>query len=72
MEDLLTIHESEVQYRFNSMSGPKKYLLRGPRSDFGWSCCRPGEDFNTHYHRKLEELLHVGGLRRGSASRISA
>ncbi|WP_456410216.1 cupin domain-containing protein [Oceanithermus sp.] len=48
------IHEDEVEYRFDGVSGPK-YLLRGPRSDFGMVVLMPGEDFPTHYHREVEE-----------------
>ncbi len=48
------IHESSVKYRFNGISGPK-YLMRGPRSDFGMVVLMPGEDFQTHYHNHLEE-----------------
>jgi len=48
------IHESEVEYRFDGVSGPK-YLMRGPRSDFGMVVLMPGEDFQTHYHRTIEE-----------------
>ena len=48
------IHEDEVEYRFDGVSGPK-YLMRGPRSDFGMVVLIPGEDFQTHYHRQVEE-----------------
>jgi mannose-6-phosphate isomerase-like protein (cupin superfamily) len=48
------IHENEVEYRFDGVSGPK-YLMRGPRSDFGMVVLMPGEDFQTHYHRTIEE-----------------
>lgn len=58
MEPLFKIHESEVPYRFDGISGPK-YLLRGPRADFGLVILQPGEDFNTHYHRKLEENFYT-------------
>ncbi|MFZ5821488.1 MAG: cupin domain-containing protein [Chloroflexota bacterium] len=54
METLIKVHESEEKYRFDDISGPK-YLLRGPRSDFGLVVLMPGEDFPTHYHRKIEE-----------------
>ncbi len=54
MESLFKISESEVPYRFNNVSGPK-YLLRGPRSDFGLVILMPGEDFQTHYHSAIEE-----------------
>jgi mannose-6-phosphate isomerase-like protein (cupin superfamily) len=54
METLFKINEQEVPYRFNNISGPK-YLLRGPRSDFGLVQLMPGEDFQTHYHGAIEE-----------------
>ncbi len=54
MEKPFKKHEDSVEYRFNNISGPK-YLLRGPRSDFGLVILMPGEDFQTHYHRAIEE-----------------
>jgi mannose-6-phosphate isomerase-like protein (cupin superfamily) len=48
------IHEDDVEYRFDGVSGPK-YLMRGPRSDFGMVILTPGEDFQTHYHDHVEE-----------------
>ena len=58
METLFKINEKEVAYRFNNISGPK-YLLRGPRSDFGMVCLMPGEDFRTHYHGAIEENFYT-------------
>ena len=52
------IREDEVEYRFDGVSGPK-YLLRGPRSDFGLVVLVPGEDFPTHYHREVEENFYT-------------
>jgi mannose-6-phosphate isomerase-like protein (cupin superfamily) len=56
--ELFKINEKEVAYRFDGISGPK-YLLRGPRSDFGLVILMPGEDFPTHYHRALEENFYT-------------
>ncbi len=58
MEEAFKKHESSVEYRFDGVSGPK-YLLRGPRSDFGLVILMPGEDFQTHYHRALEENFYT-------------
>jgi mannose-6-phosphate isomerase-like protein (cupin superfamily) len=58
MEELFKINESEVPYRFNNVSGPK-YLLRGPRSDFGVVVLMPGEDFQTHFHSAIEENFYT-------------
>ncbi len=55
---LFKINENEVKYRFNNISGPK-YLLRGPRSDFGLVVLMPGEDFQTHYHSAIEENFYT-------------
>jgi mannose-6-phosphate isomerase-like protein (cupin superfamily) len=53
-EVLFKVNEKDVPYRFDNVSGPK-YLLRGPRSDFGLVALMPGEDFQTHYHKSIEE-----------------
>ena len=50
--------KAEVPYRFENVSGPK-YLLRGPRSDFGLVCLMPDEDFQTHYHSAVEENFYT-------------
>ena len=52
------LNESEVQYRFNNVSGPK-YLLRGPYCDVGLVVIMPGEDFKTHYHANTEEDFYT-------------
>ena len=54
---MLKINESEFEYRFGN-SGPK-YLLRGPRVDFGLVVLQPGEDFKRHYHNAVEENFFV-------------
>ncbi len=48
------LNEAVIPYRFKGVSGPK-YLMRGPRSDFGMVVLMPGEDFQTHYHGHIEE-----------------
>ena len=52
--ELKKLNESEIAYRTNGNSGPK-YLMRGPRSDFGLVQLQPGEDFQSHYHSAIEE-----------------
>ena len=54
---MLKINESEQEYRFGN-SGPK-YLLRGPRVDFGLVVLQPGEDFQKQYKRyiSIRDLL---------------
>ena len=59
MEDKpFKIQESTVEYRFDGVSGPK-YLMRGPRADFGMVVLMPGEDFQTHYHHAIEEDFYT-------------
>lgn len=55
---LIKIHEDEVEYRFDGISGPK-YLLRGPRADVGLVIILPGEDFQTHLHDHIEENFYT-------------
>jgi len=57
--ELFVKHESEVAYRFNDGTSGPKYLMRGPRSDFGLVVLMPGEDFQTHYHRTIEENFYT-------------
>lgn len=54
---MTVIHESQRDYRFGD-SGPK-YLLRGPRMNFGLVVLKPGQDFNAHYHNIMEENFFV-------------
>ena len=54
---MLKLNEQEREYRFGN-SGPK-YLLRGPRVDFGLVVLQPGEDFQKHYHTIVEENFFV-------------
>jgi quercetin dioxygenase-like cupin family protein len=51
------INETEREYRFGN-SGPK-YLLRGPRMNFGVVILQPGQDFNAHYHNIMEENFFI-------------
>jgi quercetin dioxygenase-like cupin family protein len=51
------VKEKDKDYRFGE-SGPK-YLLRGPKIDFGVVRLLPGEDFPDHYHNVVEENFFV-------------
>jgi len=51
------LNEKDREYRFGK-SGPK-YLLRGPKVDFGIVRLLPGEDFPGHYHNVVEENFFV-------------
>lgn len=54
---MLKINEKDVEYRFLE-SGPK-YLIRGPKIDFGLVKLKPGEDFPAHYHNQVEENFFI-------------
>lgn len=54
MSNYTFVREKEIEYRFDNVSGPK-YLLRGPKVDVGLVVLTPGEDFQAHYHRQVEE-----------------
>jgi len=51
------IIESELAYR-DGDSGVK-YLLRGPRVDWGVIRLLPGQRLGGHYHREVEETFYV-------------
>ncbi len=56
--NLMTIvNEKDREYRFGD-SGPK-YLLRGPRMNFGVVVLKPGQDFPAHYHNIMEENFFI-------------
>ena len=46
-------NESRHEYRFGN-NGPK-YLSRGPRTDIGVVTLQPGQDFQAHKHKIVEE-----------------
>lgn len=50
---MFLVDEKDFDYRFGD-SGPK-YLMRGPRLNFGVVRLKPGEDFDAHYHNVMEE-----------------
>ena len=50
------VNESEKTYR-GGKSGVK-YLLRGPRIDWGVILLLPGERLGAHYHNEVEETFY--------------
>lgn len=54
---MFNLNESEREYRFGD-SGPK-YLMRGPRANFGVVVLKPGQDFSNHYHNIMEENFFI-------------
>lgn len=51
------VRESELEYR-GGRSGVK-YLIRGPRIDWGVILLLPGEKLGGHYHHEVEETFYV-------------
>ena len=51
------VREQELSYR-NGGSGVK-YLVRGPRIDWGVLLLLPGETLGQHYHSEVEETFYV-------------
>ena len=51
------IVESELAYR-DGDSGVK-YLLRGPKIDWGVILLLPGQTLGRHYHEEVEETFYV-------------
>ncbi len=54
---MVIVNEKTIEYRFKD-SGPK-YLLRGPKIDFGLVRLKPGEEFPAHYHNEVEENFFI-------------
>jgi mannose-6-phosphate isomerase-like protein (cupin superfamily) len=51
------VSEHELAYR-NGDSGVK-YLIRGPRIDWGVMLLLPGQTLGGHYHREVEETFYI-------------
>jgi mannose-6-phosphate isomerase-like protein (cupin superfamily) len=51
------VNESDMAYR-NGASGVK-YLVRGPKIDWGVILLLPGEKLGGHYHEQVEETFYV-------------
>ncbi|MBQ9438401.1 MAG: cupin domain-containing protein [Lachnospiraceae bacterium] len=54
---MFIVHEDDFEYRFKD-SGPK-YLMKGPRMNFALVQFMPGQEFQAHYHRVMEENFYV-------------
>ena len=54
---MFIVDQKDMEYRFGD-SGPK-YLMRGPRMNFGIVRLKPGEDFDAHFHHIMEENFFV-------------
>jgi len=51
------VKESEQEFR-GGTSGVK-YLVRGPRIDWGVILLPPGDKLDTHYHLEVEETFYI-------------
>ncbi len=51
------VSEKDMPYRGGD-SGVK-YLMRGPRIDWGVILMQPGESLGAHYHHEVEETFYV-------------
>jgi quercetin dioxygenase-like cupin family protein len=51
------VNEFELPFR-RGTSGVK-YLMRGPRIDWGVIVLQPGERLGAHYHNEVEETFYV-------------
>ncbi|GAU76399.1 cupin domain-containing protein [Fusibacter sp. 3D3] len=54
---MVKVNESEREYRFGD-SGPK-YLRRGPHLSSGVVVFKPGQDFQGHHHKIMEESFLI-------------
>lgn len=50
------INENELEYR-KGKSGPK-YLIRGPKLEWGIIRLEPGETMGAHGHNEVEEIFY--------------
>ncbi len=49
------VNEADLEFRHGD-HGPK-YLLRGPRMEWGIIVFRPGQELGRHYHNEVEETF---------------
>ena len=49
------VNESEKEFRFQD-HGPK-YLVRGPKHEWGIIVFHPGQELGAHYHDEVEETF---------------
>jgi len=48
---------SEAQQEYRGGDWGVKYLLRGPRTDWGVILLKPGQQLGGHYHNEVEETF---------------
>lgn len=51
------VNENDFDYRFKD-SGPK-YIMKGPRANFGVVVLKKGQDFRNHLHNVMEENFFI-------------
>lgn len=56
-ENMYVVSAKDKEYRYGD-HGPK-YLMKGPRSNFGLCRLRAGEVYKPHVHRVMEENFYV-------------
>ena len=54
---MFIVDEKDKEYRFGD-SGPK-YLMQGPRMNFAIVQFMPGQDFQAHSHKVMEENFYI-------------
>ena len=50
---------SESQFTYRDGRSGVKYMLRGPKIDWGIILMLPGETLGGHYHEQVEETFYV-------------
>jgi mannose-6-phosphate isomerase-like protein (cupin superfamily) len=50
---------NEFELPFRSGDSGVKYIMRGPRLDWGVIVLKPGESLAPHYHQEVEETFYV-------------
>lgn len=54
---MFIVKEQDFEYRMKD-SGPK-YLMKGPRMNFGLILLKPGQDMKAHHHNVMEENFYL-------------
>lgn len=50
---------SEFERPFRTGDSGVKYLVRGPKTDWGIILLKPGEKLTAHYHNEVEECFYI-------------
>jgi mannose-6-phosphate isomerase-like protein (cupin superfamily) len=50
---------SEFELPFRQGDSGVKYLIRGPRTDWGIILLKPGERMSAHYHNEVDECFYI-------------